>query len=171
MGLVAALHILHFSVASHQYGKGNYCLLNACTPVCPAACPAQAYLQQRLGQYLTIATLNANLLRNLMTAWLVYDEQRQRYVNFDEAADLVEACKQQQQQSVAAAAAAAPPVAAAAAAAEGQQQKAPVLTASIPLEKLLGVKVGANGSISGRRQQQQEQLAGSGSTSAGAAGV
>jgi hypothetical protein len=136
----------------------------------------QAYLQQRLGQYLTIATLNANLLRNLMTAWLVYDEQRQRYVNFDEAADLVEACKQQQQQqqqAAAAAAAAAAPPAAAAAVAEGQQRKAPVITASIPLEKLLGVKAGASGSSSGRRQQQQqerEQLAGSGSGS-GAAGT
>jgi hypothetical protein len=139
----------------------------------------QAYLQQRLGQYLTIATLNANLLRNLMTAWLVYDEQRQRYVNFDEAADLVEACKQQQQQqqqqAAAAAAAAAAPAAAAAAVAEGQQRKAPVITASIPLEKLLGVKAGASGSSSGRRQQQQqerEQLAGSGSGSgSGAAGT
>lgn len=59
---------------------------------------AHEYLQQRLGKYLTIATLNAQLLRNLMTAWLVYDEQKQRYVDFDQAEELVQQYKQQQQQ-------------------------------------------------------------------------
>jgi hypothetical protein len=59
---------------------------------------AQQYLQQRLGKYLTIAKPNAQLLRNLMTAWLVYDAQQQRYVDFDQAEDLVQQYKQQRQQ-------------------------------------------------------------------------
>jgi fatty acid desaturase len=46
---------------------------------------AQEYLQQRLGQYLTIAELNPKLLLNLMTAWLVYDTERNEYVDFEEA--------------------------------------------------------------------------------------
>jgi hypothetical protein len=128
----------------------------------------QEYLQQRLGQYLTITTLNPNLLRNLMTAWLVYDEKQQRYINFDEAADLVEACKQQQeleqQQQQAAAASSEPP---AAAISEGSRRKVPVITPSIPLEQLLGPLAGSNGSRRGRggqQQQLQEQLAGGGSS-------
>lgn len=124
----------------------------------------QAYLQQRLGQYLTIATINANLLRNLMTAWLVYDEQQQRYVNFDEAAALVEAYRQrqanqqqpqqqeeqlldQQQSSSNGSSSSSESVAAAG---ENRQGKPAVITASIPLDKLLGVRAaaaaGANGS-------------------------
>jgi hypothetical protein len=59
---------------------------------------AQQYLQQRLGKYLTIAQPNAQLLRNLMTAWLVYDAQQQRYVDFDQAEELVQQYKQQRQQ-------------------------------------------------------------------------
>jgi hypothetical protein len=59
---------------------------------------AQQYLQQRLGKYLTIAKPNAQLLRNLMTAWLVYDAQQQRYVDFDQAEELVQQYKQQRQQ-------------------------------------------------------------------------
>jgi hypothetical protein len=59
---------------------------------------AQQYLQQRLGKYLTIAQPNAQLLRNLVTAWLVYDVQQQRYVDFDQAEELVQQYKQQQQQ-------------------------------------------------------------------------
>jgi fatty acid desaturase len=59
---------------------------------------AQQYLQQRLVKYLTIAQPNAQLLRNLMTAWLVYDVQQQRYVDFDQAEELVQQYKQQQQQ-------------------------------------------------------------------------
>lgn len=33
-----------------------------------------------------------------MTAWLVYDEQRQQYVDFDQAEELVEQYKQRRQQ-------------------------------------------------------------------------
>lgn len=59
---------------------------------------AHSYLQQRLGKYLTVANFNLRLLGNLMTAWLVYDEQRQRYVDFYDAEELVEQCKQRRQQ-------------------------------------------------------------------------
>jgi hypothetical protein len=142
-----------------------------------SAAALQEYLQQRLGPYLTTATLNANLLRNLMTAWLVYDEQQQRYCSFDEAEGLVAAAKQQQEQQQQAAAAAldaqakaaaAAASAAAGAAGDSQQRKAPVVTSHIPLEKLLGVKAGANGSRGGSSGSQQ-QLAGS--STAGAAGA
>jgi hypothetical protein len=59
---------------------------------------AHHYLQQRLGRYLTFANLNPRLLINLMTAWQVYNEQQQRYVDFDEAETLVQQHRQQQQQ-------------------------------------------------------------------------
>jgi fatty acid desaturase len=65
---------------------------------------AQQYLHQRLGKYLTIAQPNAQLLRNLMTAWLVYDVQQQRYVDFDQAEELVQQQQQQQGEQAPAAA-------------------------------------------------------------------
>ena len=140
----------------------------------------QAYLQQRLGQYLTVATINANLLRNLMTAWLVYDEQQQRYVNFDEAAELVQAYKQQQEQQQQLQQAQAlrndqqqqhvNGSSNAAAAAGSKRIKPAVITASIPLEHLLGVKAAAGNGSSGQQQQQQQELAGSGSSSSSSSG-
>jgi hypothetical protein len=133
----------------------------------------QAYLQQRLGPYLTVATLNANLLRNLMTAWLVYDEQRQRYLNFDEAAELVEACKQQQQEEAEQQQLQKSCSSNAAATLDSNDTQAarePVITAAYDLAHLLGKKVATNGR--GTSNGQQEQLAGSSSSSAaGAAGA
>lgn len=143
----------------------------------------QAYLQEKLGKYLTTATINPNLLRNLMTSWLVYDEQRQRYCSFDEAQRLVEEYKQQQQQRPAGADQ--PKTPPAAAAALGSQRPAPI-TPSIPLEHLLGnagqgfLSNGHSSSSDSRgstshgnssTEQQQQQQPTSSSTVQGAAGT
>jgi hypothetical protein len=55
---------------------------------------AQAYLDARLGQYLTYAAPNTLLLRNLLTAWLIYDEQRGTYVDLDAGEELLRAGRQ-----------------------------------------------------------------------------
>jgi hypothetical protein len=70
-------------------------------PCCALATPphpqAHLVLRERLGPYITEARPNFKLLLGLTTAWVVYDERGQRYLDFADAEAALSPCDQRWQ--------------------------------------------------------------------------
>jgi hypothetical protein len=102
-----SMHVAPFPPLAHQVcmsatAHTQQCLrsarLNVTVPCCSCRLrEAHQHLRQRLGPYLTEASLNARLVLNLMTAWLVFDPAKATYVDWDAAMEAAEGLQQGQQ--------------------------------------------------------------------------